>query len=94
MGCRPTEANNSCIWRGQIIGEASFFCWDTGVEPVPYYSTKRILGFLHTLGADYKSAPPERMQEAMEESAAMQVWPAEGSVQIKNGIVIVKLSEE
>ena len=92
VGNRPTEKNGS-ILRGQMIGEASFFCWDTTAEPVPFYSTNRILGFLYTLGADYAPAPPERMGEAMEESAGMPVWPAEESVQIKNGMVIVKLSE-
>lgn len=93
VGKRPFQGNNSSTDRGQMIGEASFFCWDTAVEPVPYFSTQRVLGFLHTLGADYVSASPEKMQEALEDSAGMPSWPLEGSVQIINGMVIVKLSE-
>lgn len=92
VGGREFSGNNSCVM-GEVIGH-SFFNYDREVEPVPFWSTRRVLGFLHTLGADYVQVPLERAGEALECSADMPVWPAEGSVQVRNGMIIVKLSSE
>lgn len=91
VGRRAFQRNNICM-QGQVMG-SSFFDWDVTVEPRPYYSTKRVLGFLHTLGADYHQAPRDRMGEALACSENMPAWPAEGCVQVQNGMVIVKLSD-
>lgn len=91
VGRRAFQGNNSCV-QGEVIGH-SFFDWDIDVEPIPYYSTGRVLGFLHTLGADYLQAPITRMNEAVANSENMPVWPSEGCVQMQNGMVIVKLSD-
>ncbi|HBA50730.1 MAG TPA: hypothetical protein DCZ91_23620 [Lachnospiraceae bacterium] len=90
VGGREFSGNNACV-TGEVIGR-SFFSYDREVEPVPFWSTRRVLGFLHTLGADYVQAPKERAGEALDSSADMPVWPGEGSVQVKNGMIIVKLS--
>lgn len=92
VGTREFTGNYSCV-RGEIIGR-SFFCHDAEVSPQFYWSTRRVLGFLHCLGADYNQVPQERMWEAVEYSKDMPVWPSENSVQEKNGMIIVKLGEE
>lgn len=91
IGSRPADLNNACL-RGNPIGY-SFFEWDTYVEPVGYYSTQRILGFMHTLGADYTQADREQTAEAAEYGQGMANWPGEGSVVLHNGVIIVKLSD-
>lgn len=91
VGTRPFQGNHSCI-QGQVMGN-SFFDWDATVAPVPYWSTRRVVGFLHTLGADYNLPPINRMDEALGYSENMPEWPAEGSVQIQGEMVIVKLSD-
>lgn len=91
VGTRPFQGNHSCI-KGQVMGN-SFFDWDATVAPVPYWSTRRVVGFFHTLGADYNLPPINRMDEALGYSENMPEWPAEGSVQIQGGMVIVKLND-
>lgn len=91
VGARPFQGNHSCI-QGQVMGH-SLFDWDISASPVPYWSTRRVLGFLHTLGADYDFVPMDRMEDALGYSENMPEWPAEGCVQIQDGMVIVKLSD-
>lgn len=90
IGSHPAELNNSCL-RGEPIG-FSFFEWDTDVAPLGVYSTQRILGFMHTLGKDYMQADQEQMADALAFSEEMANWPAKGSVTLRNGVIIVKLS--
>lgn len=91
VGSIEFEPNNACV-EGEIIGR-SFFDYDTEVEPLDYWSTRRILGFLHTLGADYDQVPADRMEEALEYSTYMAMWPEENCVEIWDDIVVVKLSD-
>lgn len=91
FGKIPFSGNNVCI-EGEIIGK-SFFDYDTEVEPKYYWSTRRILGFLHTLGADYPQVARERFGNAKIESDCMPAWPAEGSVQIRDRMLVIKLGE-
>ncbi len=90
VGRKPFSGNNACVI-GEIIGK-SFFDHDVEVEPPYYWSTRRILGFLHVLGTDYPQADRSRFADAVNYSADMPVWPAEGSVQIYDGMIVVKLS--
>ena len=92
VGSKPFSGNNACVI-GEIIGK-SFFDHDVEVEPRYYWSTRRILGFLHVLGADYIQADKGRFADAVNYSAGMPVWPAEGSVQIYDGMIVVKLSAD
>ena len=91
VGSIEFEPNNACV-EGEIIGR-SFFDYDTEVEPLDYWSTRRILGFLHTLGADYEQVPADRMEEALKYSTYMAMWPEENCVEIWDDIVVVKLSD-
>lgn len=91
VGSKSFQGNNACL-EGEIIG-CSFFDYDTEVEPKYWWSTRRILGFMHTLGKDYEQVGMERIEEALFESDTMPEWPAEGCVQARNGMIIVKLSD-
>ncbi len=91
IGNRPFQGNNATL-TGEIIG-SSFFDYDVNVEPVYYWSSRRILGFLHTLGADYSLPSKEGLATAKILARDMPVWPAEGSVQVQENMVIIKLSD-
>lgn len=91
IGRRPFQGNHSCL-TGEIFGK-SFFDHDVEVEPVYYWSTRRILGFMHTLGGDFNQIPMGWTQTAVADSMDMPSWPAEGSVAVEDGMVIIKLSE-
>jgi len=90
VGAREFSGNHSCVM-GEVIGR-SFFAYDTEIAPISFWNTRRVLGFLHSLGADFEQAPKERIEEALEYSTYMPEWPAKDSVQQKDGIIIVKLS--
>lgn len=92
IGSKAFDANNSNVL-GETIGK-SMFDYDAEVEPEYFWSTKRILGFIHTLGKEYPQVAPERMEEAYAYSENMPRWPMQGSVQIINDMVIVKLDVE
>ncbi len=91
IGKREFSGNNACI-RGEIMGK-SIFDHDTEVEPQYYWSTRRVLGFLHILGADYPQVSKEEFSAVTEQSIDMPCFPAEGSVQVRDGKVVIKLSE-
>jgi len=91
VGNKPFTGNHACV-TGEIIGK-SFFDHDVEVEPKYYWSTRRIVGFFHVLGADYEQAAQSKFPGAVAYSADMPVWPAEGSIQLYDSMVIVKLSE-
>lgn len=90
VGRREFAPNNACL-AGEVIGR-SFFDYDTLVEPMYYWSSRRIIGFLHTLGFDCRHASLEGTAAAVEYSAEMPSWPEEGSVQVYENMVVVKLS--
>lgn len=92
IGGREFSGNQACV-AGEIIGR-SFFNYDREVEPRFYWSTRRMLGFLNTLGADYPLAPEAWVETAAAYSASMPEWPAQGSVQVRDGMVIVKFSSD
>lgn len=91
VGSLEFEPNNACV-QGEIIG-SSFFDYDTEVEPLDYWSTRRILGFFHTLGAEYEQLHADRMGEALEYSTYMAMWPEDNCVEICDDFVVIKLSD-
>lgn len=91
VGKHEAELNNSCV-RGDTIGY-SFFEWDTDVEPRGFYSTRRIVDFMHTLGGNYIQGNMEQVIGAAEYSKHMASWPMQGSVALHDGCIIVKLSD-
>lgn len=91
VGSLEFKPNNACV-QGEIIG-CSFFDYDTEVEPPDYWSTRRILGFFHTLGADYEQLHIDRMGEALECSTYMAMWPEYNCIGIWDDFVVIKLSD-
>lgn len=91
VGKHAAELNNSCV-KGDTIGY-SFFEWDADVEPCGFYSTRRIVGFMHTLGGNYVQGTAEQVVRAAEYSKDMANWPMQGSVVLHDGCIIVKLSD-
>lgn len=91
VGNKPFSGNNACV-TGEIMG-TSFFDHDVDVQLQYYWSTRRIIGFFHVLGADYEQAAQSKFPDVVNYSKNMPVWPAEGSVQLYDSMVIVKLSE-
>lgn len=91
VGSLEFEPNNACV-QGEIIGR-SFFDYDTEVEPLDYWSTRRILGFFHILGAEYEQLPADRMGEALEHSTYMAMWPEYNCIEICDDFVVIKLSD-
>lgn len=91
VGKLEFKPNNACV-QGEIIG-CSFFDYDTEVEPLNYWSTRRILGFFHTLGADYEQLHIDRMDEALECSTYMATWPEYNCIEIWDDFVVIRLRE-
>lgn len=70
----------------EVIG-ASFFKWNAG-------DVDRVVRLFETMGiSDYRSATKQERLSVIEEAKSMPSWPYEGSVDIVNGIVVVKLRD-
>lgn len=91
LGRKPFEGNNACV-EGEVIGR-SFFDYDVEVEPRYWWSSRRMLGFLHILGKDYDLVSKEQMEAATRISTYMPQWPAQGCVRMEDGMIVVKLSD-
>lgn len=92
IGSHPSEPGSFCIKSGEIIGY-SFFDWDTDLEPYSYYSTMRIIAFMSMLGTRYEAPDTSMVKEAYEYSKSMDDYPDADSIQIYDGMIIVRLSE-
>ena len=66
--------------------KGSYFLWDDG-------NNGRISGFLKTLGYTVLTSSTDQKQVAVNASQMMAIWPNEGSIIEKDGVIIVKLSE-
>lgn len=75
-------------YQWETIGR-SFFEWDTWTK---MKNNARIHGFLKTLGYDYLSPNEEQVKHAEELSLEMNVFPDKNSIEYKDGLIIVKLS--
>lgn len=75
---------------GETMG-ATFFGWMDD----PVFHNKRVLGFLTSLGYQYCGLEQEEIIQLEESGFADGIpsWPQEGSVSLKEGIIIVKLSD-
>lgn len=57
------------------------------------HGTFEIKNFMDTLGYHYRMPTDAQAQQAESLSADMPIWPNNGSVTVKNGLIIVKLSD-
>lgn len=89
VGARAARKNPSCIPGNQLelIGK-SFFEVSFGTE----HGTWVMRNFMATLGYSYALPDGVQIAEAEQVAAEMPAWPTTGSVAMKNGIIIVKLS--
>lgn len=89
VGARTAKKNPSCIPGNQLelIGK-SFFEVSFGTE----HGTWVMHNFMATLGYSYSFPDGAQIAEAERAAAEMPTWPTTGSVVMKNGIIIVKLS--
>lgn len=76
------------VLRGETIGH-SFFEWDANYHAG---GNHRIAGFASVVGTELTLADEEQRKAAVDVSFSMEPWPAENSIQIKDNVMIVKLS--
>ncbi len=89
LGRHEFSGNRSCV-EGEMIG-VSFFDHDTDEEPRFYFSSRRVIGFLHTLGRDYRLIEQDEVADYVDYWYYMPAYPQENCVQIQNNTVVVKL---
>lgn len=87
---------NCAIVRGDVMGQ-SLLAWDTDVEPKNFWSSSRIVGFMHCQGSGYIAPDVEQAAFATECAKGMKCYPTDGSItwckdSAGNGMVVVKLS--
>lgn len=66
---------------------ASFFSWDNG-------NASRMIRYIQLVG--FSNVQPVQYQQRIKltpEFTGMPIWPAEGSVRFKDGVVLIKMSE-
>ncbi len=68
-------------------GGHSFLSWDSERNV-----SLRVEELAHVMGVDLTIADEEQFAEACEYSEQMPPWPAEGSIRVHDGVLIVKLS--
>lgn len=91
IGKRKAPGNCASL-TGDVMGQ-SLFAWDTDVEPVNFWSSSRIIGFMHCMGTNYREPTAEQTALALEASGDMPCYPADGSMAWCDDMVVIKLSQ-
>ena len=81
----PESADLRC----EVIG-ASLFGWDAAG---PIGVSGRGTDFMQAHGLEYEAATQEEYDMARARSGAMPSWPSAGSVQVMDGVLVVKFSD-
>lgn len=94
IGMHQVPLNSSCFQPMELIG-VSYFQMYAEAQPYYYISNMRISALADVEGA-YRNynITPEQVLKAREIAKDMPVWPQKGSIKEKDGIVVVKLSED
>lgn len=92
VGKRNAPGNCASL-TGDVMGQ-SLFAWDTEVDPVNYWSSSRIIGFMHCMGTNYKAPTAAQTAQAAARAKGMPCYPAAGSMVWYEDMVVVKLSGE
>ena len=94
IGMHQVPLNSSCFQPMELIG-VSYFQMYAEAQPYYYISNMRISALADVEGA-YRNynITPEQVLKAREIAKDMPVWPQKGSIKEKEGIVVVKLSED
>lgn len=96
VGSLEANLNNSCFSgiKGTEYFGLSVFEIHYSSEPHYFWNTISAIGFMNTIGIHYKEPTQEQILKARTTAIGMQCWPNEGGIQIKDGIIIIKLSED
>lgn len=78
VGKRDATGNCASI-KGDVMGQ-SLFAWDTDVEPVNFWSSSRIVGFMHCQGVRYKAPSAGQVEIATQVAREMRCYPTKGSI--------------
>lgn len=62
------------------------------MEPYYYWGTMGMTDYYKMIGINYTNADENQIAIATEYAREMPIWPADNSIQIKDGIIIVKMS--
>lgn len=92
IGRRVAPLNNSCYAPTDVIGW-SYFEMFTDTEPQYYYSTGKVLDFAATRGITMLMPTEDEIQVAKEYATSMPSWPAQGSIDVVDNILVIKLSD-
>lgn len=83
VGVRETF-ESPILLKKEVIG-TSFYYWSAG-------SIDRMIDFLLTMGVfDYKPAVQQQRLSVVDAAEKMPEWPKEGSVDVVNGVIVVKI---
>lgn len=86
IGGMTANLNASSIPDAENLGMSYYASFDAE------YGSFIMRNFFSTIGYHYQSATKEQIQQAERDAADMPNWPDTGSVDLKNGVIIVKLS--
>ena len=84
-GYKPFAAPFKRAW--SATGGSSFFEWDGG-------NPERMIDYMRLIGFTNLVLPTAAERPHLPLFQTMPVWPAEGSVRLANGIILVKLGLE
>lgn len=94
IGQRQVPLNASCFQPIELIG-VSYFQMYAEAKPYYFVSNMRIAALADVEGA-YRNynLTIEQTTEARKRAKNMPIWPQKGSIKEKNGLIVVKLSED
>lgn len=94
VGHRDALVNPACFQPDQYMTYVSMSAYELNymTEPIYFFSTCRIIGYLRTLGFGQFAEPTfEMMAPAYADSVDMPLWPQAGSVKEFEEYIIIKL---
>ena len=81
--------NSNLVIQGETLGH-SFFAWDIGG---PYGTSSRAVGFMRTLGYDFKYPSNEEYKKGLLLKEKMSAFPKKNSILINDNTIFIKLSD-
>lgn len=83
------QVNSNIVIEGETIGH-SFFAWDLST---PYGTSLRAIGFMKTLGYNFKIPSKEDCEKGESIKDNMTSFPQKNSILISNNTIFIKLSD-
>ena len=92
IGRKSAPLNNSCFPAVEFIG-TSYFDMFVDTEPQYFFSTAKVRDFAATRGITMTISTEAEIAVAKEHAASMPSWPAQGSIDVIDNILVIKLSD-